>query len=48
MALESLSRGADSAVVVDKSREALDCIRKNITKMRVEEQVTILPMDWSF
>lgn len=47
LALESLSRGAETAVVVDKSREALDCIRKNITKMRVEEQVTILPMDWS-
>jgi 16S rRNA (guanine(966)-N(2))-methyltransferase RsmD len=47
LALESLSRGAESAVLVDKSREALDCIRKNAAKMRVEEQVTILPVDWS-
>lgn len=47
LALESLSRGAQSAVVVDKSREALDCIRKNIAKMRVEEQVTVLPLDWT-
>lgn len=47
LALESLSRGADSAVVVDKSREALDCIRKNVAKMRVEEMVTVLPMEWT-
>ena len=47
LALESISRGAESAVVVDKSREALDCIRKNVAKMRAEEQVTILPMEWS-
>ena len=32
LALESLSRGAQEAVLVDKSREALDCIRKNIAK----------------
>lgn len=47
LALESLSRGAESAVVVDKSREALECIRKNVAKMRVEDAVTILAMDWS-
>ena len=47
LALESLSRGAQSAVMVDKSREALDCIRKNIAKMRMDEQATILPMDWT-
>lgn len=47
LALESLSRGAESAVLVDKSREALDCIRKNVAKMRVEEQVTILPTEWA-
>lgn len=46
LALESISRGAASAVVVDKSREALDCIRKNIAKMRVEEQVSLLACDW--
>ena len=47
LALESLSRGAESAVLVDKSRDALDCIHRNAAKMRVEEQVTVLPMDWS-
>ena len=47
LALESLSRGAETAVMVDRSREALECIRKNVAKMRVEDVVTILPMDWS-
>ncbi len=47
LALESLSRGAEEAVVVDKSREALDCIRKNIAKMRLEESVTVLACDWT-
>ena len=46
LALESISRGAASAVLVDKSREALDCIRKNIAKMRVEEQTLLLACDW--
>lgn len=47
LALESLSRGATTAVVVDKSREALECIRKNVEKMRLQDAVTILPMDWT-
>lgn len=46
LALESLSRGAASAVLVDKSREALDCIRKNIEKLRMQEQATLLSCDW--
>lgn len=46
LALESISRGAREAVLVDKSREALDCIRRNIAKLRVEEQTTVLPCDW--
>jgi 16S rRNA (guanine(966)-N(2))-methyltransferase RsmD len=46
LALESLSRGAGEAVLVDKSREALDCIRKNIAKLRMEQQTTVLSCDW--
>ncbi len=46
LALESISRGAASAVLVDKSREALDCIRKNIAKLRVEQETTLLACDW--
>lgn len=47
LALEAISRGAESAVVVDKSREALDCIRKNVQKLRMEEEVCILNSDWA-
>ncbi len=47
LALESISRGAESAVVVDKSREALDCIRKNVQKLRMEDEVCILNSDWT-
>lgn len=46
LALESLSRGAAEAVLVDRSREALDCIRKNIAKMRVENRAIVFPCDW--
>ena len=46
LALESLSRGAASATIVDKSREALDCIRKNIAKLRMEQVTGVLPCDW--
>lgn len=46
LALESLSRGAASATIVDKSREALDCIRKNIAKLRLESETAVLPCDW--
>lgn len=46
LALESLSRGAADAVLVDRNREALDCIRKNIAKMRVEDRTTVYPCDW--
>lgn len=46
LALESLSRGAQEAVLVDKSREALDCIRKNIAKLRMEQHTMVLSCDW--
>lgn len=46
LALESLSRGASEAVLVDKSREALDCIRKNITKLRMQDRAVLLACDW--
>ncbi|MBE5801149.1 MAG: 16S rRNA (guanine(966)-N(2))-methyltransferase RsmD [Clostridiales bacterium] len=47
LALESLSRGAESAVLVDKSREALDCIRRNIQKLRMDDETTVLACDWT-
>lgn len=43
--LEALSRGASEAVLVEKSRDALQAIRSNVTKTRLEEGCRILPME---
>jgi len=44
LALESISRGAKSAVVCDCSREAAKAIRQNIETLRVQGQVRFLFM----
>lgn len=44
LALESISRGAQSAVVCDCSREAAKAIRQNIESLRLQEQVRFLFM----
>lgn len=44
LALESISRGAKSAVVCDCSREAAKAIRQNIETLKVGEQVRFLFM----
>ena len=44
MALEAVSRGAKKAVLVDKDREAVRVIRKNIAALRFEEACAVLPM----
>lgn len=41
MGLEFLSRGAEHATLVDESKEAIACIRKNITTLQLEDQTTI-------
>lgn len=46
LALEAVSRGAQSAVAVDFSRAAIDCIRRNVQAARAEDRVRILPMDY--
>ncbi len=46
LALESLSRGADRAVLVDSSREAADCVRRNIEKLGLREQALLYQCDW--
>lgn len=46
LALEAVSRGAQSAVAVDLSRAAVDCIRRNVAAARAEDRVRILPMDY--
>ncbi len=47
MALEAISRGAESAVMVDKSKDANAIIRKNIEKTRFSEQCRVFCMDYA-
>lgn len=44
LALESISRGAESAVVCDCSREAAKAIRQNIETLKLQEEVRFLFM----
>ena len=44
LALESISRGAQSAVVCDCSREAAKAIRQNIETLKLQDQVRFLFM----
>lgn len=46
LSLEAISRGAQSAVAVDMSRAAVECIRRNVQAARAQERVRILPMDY--
>lgn len=46
LALEAVSRGAQSAVAVDFSRAAIECIRRNVQAARAQDRVRILPMDY--
>lgn len=42
MGLEALSQGALHATFIDSSKEALQCIRKNIELLHLEKQTTVL------
>lgn len=46
MALEALSRGASSAVILDKSKGAIDIIRKNAEKTRLVDKCNIFCADF--
>lgn len=46
MALEALSRGAASAVLVDASRSAVDIAMKNAQRAHLYERCRILPCDY--
>lgn len=46
MGLEALSRGAQKAVMVDNSREALDVMKANAQKTHLYPQTSILCMDF--
>lgn len=45
IAIEALSRGAKSAVLVEKGRDALKCIDLNLAKTRMKDKAVVLPMD---
>lgn len=45
MGLEALSRGAASCVFVDRSREAAQVVRRNLTATRLADTATVLTMD---
>ena len=44
--IELLSRGANKAVLCDKSSEAINIIKKNIQKTRMEEKAEIYNTDY--
>ena len=46
LGLEAVSRGAELAVLVDQSKEAAQCIRRNIEKLRFQDRAELLNCDW--
>ena len=46
LGLEAVSRGARLAVLVDQSKEAAQCIRRNIEKLRFQDRAELLGCDW--
>ncbi len=46
LALEALSRGASSAVMVDNSREAAKIIQGNIDRLGFSPKATVIQADW--
>ncbi len=47
MGIEALSRGAMEAVFVEKDKNAINCIEKNIAKARLEDSSKVLKMEVS-
>ncbi len=45
LGLEALSRGAAGAVFVDRGAKALDLVRRNIAKLRVEAETEVIARD---
>lgn len=45
MGIEAVSRGAKSAVLIENDRAAIACIRKNIQKTYLEEEIRLFPVD---
>ncbi len=46
LAIEALSRGADYAVIVDDSAQAVKVIRENLKKVRFDQSASVFQMDY--
>lgn len=46
LAIETLSRGADYAVIVDQSAEAVKVIKDNLKKTKFDQQASVFQMDY--
>ena len=46
LALEALSRGAESAVMVDCAADAIQCIQRNVDALRMTERAMVIRADW--
>ena len=46
LAIEALSRGANYAVIVDESREAVNVIKDNVKKVKFDQQTSVFQMDY--
>ena len=44
--IEAVSRGAKKAILCDKSKEAINIIKKNIEKTHTENQIELYQMDF--
>ncbi len=47
MGLEALSRGASHATFVEQNRQAVQCIKENITALKLEKSSLLIPFDAS-
>ena len=43
LGIEALSRGADRVVLVESARPALACIHRNLSRLEIGEEVTVVP-----
>lgn len=44
--IEAISRGAKKAILCDKSKQAIEIIKKNIDKTHTKEQITLYQIDF--
>ena len=47
LAIEALSRGADYAVLVDESAQAVKVVKENLKKVKLDQRATVLQQDYS-